>query len=162
MIYVMPVRNLVSRTDCALMLLLPWFALMGQNTPDVRSKVANLEHQAQEYVQDQKPQLAIPILQEIALLDPKNLNAQANLGVLLFFQGKYSDAISHMRTALDLQPDLSNIEALLGIAEKRTGNPAGAGKSLEHAFSKLNDKKLQVQAGLELIEINSASAQIEK
>ncbi|MFL6447756.1 MAG: tetratricopeptide repeat protein [Bryobacteraceae bacterium] len=144
------------------MILLPGLALMAQNAPDVQSKVANLEQQVQKYLQDQKPELAIPILQEIASVDPKNLNAQANLGVLLFFQGKYADAIPHLRTALDLQPDLSKIEALLGMAEKRTGNPGEAGKNLERAFSKLEDKKIQIEAGLELIEIHSAAAQLEK
>jgi Flp pilus assembly protein TadD len=44
---------------------------------------------------------------------------QGNLGVLLFFQGNYNDAISPLRAALKLQPALWKIEALLGMAEKR-------------------------------------------
>jgi Flp pilus assembly protein TadD len=60
-------------------------ALMAQ-TQDVQQKIGALEHQVQKYLQEQKPQLAIPVLREIASLDPNNVNAQANLGVLLFFQ----------------------------------------------------------------------------
>jgi tetratricopeptide (TPR) repeat protein len=142
--------------------LLPWWALMAQQAQDVQVRVAALEQQAQKYLQDQKPQLAIPVLREIASLDPKNLNAQGNLGVLLFFQGSYPEAIPHMRAALQMQPDLWRIEALMGIAEKRTGDPKTAQNHLERAFSNLDDKKIQIQAGLELVELYSASAQLDK
>ncbi len=135
---------------------------MAQQAQDVQHRVAALEQQAQQYLQDQKPQLAIPVLREIASLDPKNLNAQGNLGVLLFFQGSYSEAIPPMRAALQMQPDLWRIEALMGIAEKRTGDPKTAQNHLELAFSKLDDKKIQIQAGLELVELYSAAAQLDK
>src|ERR1035437_9545834 len=135
---------------------------MAQQAQDVQHRVAALEQQAQEYLQDQKPQLAIPVLREIASLDPKNLNAQGNLGVLLFFQGSYPEAIPHMRAALQMQPDLWRIEALMGIAEKRTGDPKTAQNHLERAFANLDDRKFQIQAGLELVELYSASAQLGK
>lgn len=135
---------------------------MAQNAQDVQHRVGALEQQAQKYLQEQKPQLAIPVLREITSLDPKNLNAQGNLGVLLFFQGDYAEAIPHMRAALQVQSDLWRIEALLGIAEKRTGDPKEAQNDLERAFSNLDDTKIRIQAGLELIELDSASAQLEK
>ena len=158
----MHMRSFVSRTGCALIVSLPWLALMAQNAQDVQQRVGALEQQAQKYLKEQKPQLAIPVLREIVSLDPKNLNAQGNLGVLLFFQGSYAEAIPHMRAALQVQPDLWRIEALLGIAEKRTGDQTEAQNDLERAFSKLDEKKIQVEAGLELIELDSASAQFGK
>jgi tetratricopeptide (TPR) repeat protein len=81
---------------------------------------------------------------------------------LLFFQGNHPEAIAHLRTALELQPDLLRIGALLGIAEKRTGNPHDAQNHLERAFSNLDDKKIQIEAGLELIELHSAASQFDK
>ena len=158
----MHMRSFVSRTGCALIVSLPWLALMAQNAQDVQQRVGALEQQAQKYLQEQKPQLAIPVLREIVSLAPKNLNARGNLGVLLFFQGSYAEAIPHMRAALQVQPDLWRIEALLGIAEKRTGDQTEAQNDLERAFSKLDEKKIQVEAGLELIELDSASAQFGK
>jgi tetratricopeptide (TPR) repeat protein len=158
----MHVRNLVSRTGCILVVSLPWLALMAQNAQDVQPKVGALEQQAQRYLQEQKPQLAIPVLREIVSLDPKNLSAQGNLGVLLSFQGNYAEAIPHMRAALQLQPNLWRIEALLGIAEKRTGDLREAQNDLERAFPNLDEKKIQIQAGLELIELYSASAQLDR
>jgi tetratricopeptide (TPR) repeat protein len=156
------VRNLFPRTGWALLILLSWRALLAQQAQDVQQRVAALEQQAQKYLQDQKPQLAIPLLREIASLDPKNLNAQGNLGVLLFFQGSYPEAIPLMRAALQMQPGLWRIEALLGIAEKRMGNAKAAQNDLERAFSNLGDKKIQIEAGLELVELYTASAQLEK
>jgi tetratricopeptide (TPR) repeat protein len=141
---------------------LPWVTLLAQDASGIGTKIAALEQQSQKYLQEQKPQLAIPVLQEIASLDPKNLNAQANLGVLLYFQGKYAAAIPHMRAALDLQGDLWRIQALLGMAEKRTGDLKQAQNDLERAFSNLDDKKIQVEAGLELIELHTASVQLDK
>lgn len=90
------------------------------------------------------------------------MNAQANLGVLTYFENNYAEAIPHMRAALQLQPDLWKIEALLGIAEKRTGDPIQARDDLERALSNLQENKIRIEAGLELIELDSASAQFDK
>jgi tetratricopeptide (TPR) repeat protein len=155
-------KNLLSGAGCAGLVLLPWLALLAQNTEDVQHKIGALEQQVPKYLQEQKPQLAIPVLREIVSLDAKNVNAQANLGVLLFFQGGYGEAIPHMRAALQLQSDLWRVEALLGIAEKRTGDPGDAQRDLESAFSNLDDKKIRIEAGLELIELDAAAAQLDK
>ena len=141
---------------------MPWLALTAQNGQQSGAKVGALEQQIQKHLQDQKPELAIPLFREVLSLDPKNVNAQANLGVLLFFQGNNAEAIPHMRAALELQPDLWRIEALLGIAEKRTGDPLRARAHLEEAFPKLDDQKIQIQAGLELMELHSNSGQLDK
>jgi len=116
-------------------------ALMAQSAQDVQAKTRALEQQLQKYLQEQKPQLAIPVLREIVSLDPKNLNGRANLGVLLFFQGNYSEATQHLRAALQMQPDLWKIKALLGIAEKRTGHPKEALDDLGLSFSNLGPGK---------------------
>lgn len=141
---------------------LSWLVVMAQTPQDTQKAVAALEQQVQAYLQQQKPQLAIPVLRELVLIEPRNVNAQANLGVLLFFQGGYSEAMPHMRAALQLQPDLWRVEALLGIAEKRSGDPKLAQDDLERAFTHVDDKKIQIQAGLELMELDSAAAQLSK
>jgi tetratricopeptide (TPR) repeat protein len=155
----MHVRNIATLSLACLVLLAQ--ILTAQNQ-DALQKINTLEQLVQKHLQEQKPQLAIPVLREIISLDPKNVNAQANLGVLLFFQASYDEAIPHMRAALQSQPDLWRVQALLGIAEKRTGNLKDAQNDLERAFSNLEDKKIRIQAGLELIELHSASAQFDK
>jgi tetratricopeptide (TPR) repeat protein len=90
------------------------------------------------------------------------VDAQANLGVLLFFQGSYPKAVSHLRAALELQPNLTKIQALLGMAERRTGDATNARTQMEAAFPALTEPKLKVEIGLELIELYAASQDLEK
>ena len=139
--------------------LLSCLILMAQDTTQ---RIAALEQQVQKHLQEQKPQLAIPVLREIVSLDPANLNGHANLGVLLYFQGDYAEAIPQMRAALQLKHDLWRVEALLGIAEKRTGNAKDAQDDLERAFSSLDDPKIRIDAGLELAELYVAASQFDK
>jgi tetratricopeptide (TPR) repeat protein len=155
------VRSDLSNFGCALVISLSWLALEAR-PQDLQQKIGGLEQQVQKHLQDQKPQLAIPVLRELLSLDPKNLNAQANLGVLLFFDGRYAEAIPHMRAAIELKPDLPRIQALLGMAEKRTGERTQARADLERAFANLDDKKIRVDAGLELIELYSAVSELDQ
>lgn len=136
--------------------------LLAQNAPNVKDKEQALEREAQAYLQAQQPQLAIPIFRQIIALDPDNLNAHGNLGVLLFFQGDYANAIPQMRSAMQKKPDLWKIQALLGIAEKRTGELTQAQHDLEQAFPNLDDKNIQKEAGLELVELDSSSGELVK
>jgi tetratricopeptide (TPR) repeat protein len=90
------------------------------------------------------------------------VDARANLGVLLFFQGKYTEAIPELRAALKLEPNLWKIQALLGSGEKRTGDMGAARNDLEQAFPNLEDQKVRIQTGMELIEIYSAAGDLDK
>jgi len=160
-------ERLHSRALCALLVFLVGTSAVaasatGQDAPNSASQVTALEQQVQSYLQQQKPELAIPLLRQIVSLDPQNLNAQANLGVLLYFQSDFAGAIPEMRAALQIQPSLPRIRALLGIAEKRTGDLTNAQSDLEQAFPSLDDPKLMKQVGLELIEIDAAASQFSK
>lgn len=136
--------------------------ITAQNASDSTQKIDVLEHQAQQYLQEHKPQLAIPIFRQIISLDPQNVNARGNLGVLLYFQNDYPDAIPEMRAALQLDPKLWRIHALLGIAEKRTGDIAAAQDDLEQSFTNVDDVKIKKEAGLELIEIVTTHGDLDK
>lgn len=147
---------------CALvLLLLPAFPLLAQEAGS-QDQVAQHSRQAQQYLAQHRPDLAIPEFKALVALNPKNLDAQANLGVLLFFQGDYSQAEPHLRAALDMQPTLSKIQALLGMAEKRTGETAAANTDLEASFAAVTDPKLKIQIGMELVELYTASRDLEK
>lgn len=156
------VRKLVPIITLALIAWSSQPALMAQTASDAPNNLAALEQQVAQHLREQKPHLAIPVLRQIVSLDPKNVNAQANLGVLLHFQGKHEEAIPHFRASLALQKDLWRIQALLGIAEKRIGSLNEALSNLEEAFSHLDQDKTAIQVGLELIEIHGAAAQFEK
>ena len=118
--------------------------------------------QAQAYLRDNKPDLAIAEFKAVVALDPKNVDARGNIGVLLFFQGAYADAISHLRAALKLQPNLWKIQALLGLAEKRTGDSNAAIGDLQKAFPNLQEQKIRVETGMELIDSYSTAGDLAK
>lgn len=154
-------RSFIKTVPCILVFVCV-LNIRAQNASDSRQKIESLGRQAQEYLQQKKPGLAIPVLREILGLDPNDVNARGNLGVLLFFQESYPEAITEMRIALQAQPTLWKIEALLGIAEKRTGDLAAAQTDLATSFPHLNEVGIQKQAGLELIELISATGELDQ
>src|SRR5207244_11151896 len=106
--------------------------------------------QSQELLKEHRPDLAIPEFRAIVRLDPNNVDARGNLGVLLFFQGDYPAAIPQLRAALRLRPTLWRMQALLGMAERRTGSSKSAIADLEKAFPTLQEENSQTTVGLEL------------
>ncbi len=90
------------------------------------------------------------------------MDAHGNLGVVLFFQSAYTDAIPELRAALKLRPTLWKIQALLGIAEKRTGDISAGRDDLEKAFPNVTDEKIRMETGMELIEIYSGTGDLDK
>lgn len=127
-------------------------ALAAQTAPSHASEIRNHLQKASEYLKGNNPVSAIKELDAVLALDPKNADANANLGVIAFFEHDYKAASQYLRNALAIDPSLVKTQALLGICERRLGQPS-AKALLEKSFPKLKDKKLQVQAGLELTNI---------
>ena len=144
-------------------ILLAGLTLCFSQTPESISQQIEMHSQkAQAFLRERRPDLAIPELQAVIALDPKNVDARANLGVLLFFREDYAKATPELRAALTLRPDLPKIQALLGMSEKRGGDPANALKDLEASFPMISEKGIRVEAGMELIELYTASNDLDK
>jgi Tfp pilus assembly protein PilF len=135
---------------------------LSQSSPDLQKQIQSHNQKAAEYLKNSRPDLAASEFKSIIDLDPGNVDARGNLGTMLFFQGAYKDAIPQLRTAVKFQPTLWKTEALLGIAEKRTGDADQARLDLEKAFSRITEKKIKIEAGMELIEIYSHSGELDK
>src|SRR6202140_654529 len=135
---------------------------LSQAAEDKQQEFAAHIQKAEGYLREKQPALAIPELQAAVAIDPESVDAQANLGVLLFFQGKAADAIPHFRAALKLQPSLAQIQGLLGMAEDRTLDFDDARKDMEAAFPSLEDRRFQMQLGLELVGLDTESGDLEK
>jgi len=134
----------------------------GQSAAGRQQQIEAHNRQAQQYLKENRTDLATAELRAITALDPNNVDARGNLGVLLFFEGDYADAIPQLRAALKLQPGLWKIEALLGMSEKRTSDPQNALDDLEKAFPNLQEEKIRIEAGMELIEIYNRSGDLDK
>jgi tetratricopeptide (TPR) repeat protein len=143
-------------------LLLVTTSCFSQSAPSHQQQVEEHTRKAQEYLRENKPDLAVPEFKAIVALEPNNADARGNLGVLLSFQGAYAEAIPQLRAALKLQPALWKIQALLGMAEKRTGDIKSALGDLESAFPKLKEQKIRIETGMELIDTYSKAGDLDK
>jgi tetratricopeptide (TPR) repeat protein len=160
MIIGMRTRKAVVLLGAALFIAaLPGFS---QSAPSRQQQLESHARRAQEYLKEHKLDLAASEFSAIVALDPENVDARGNLGVLLFFQGKYGKAIPQFQAALKLQPALWKIQALLGIAEKRTGDFKEARGDLEKAFPNVQDEKIRIETGMELIDLYSQTGDLDK
>ena len=152
----------VKALVCAVVVLVvcgyPCFAQPASSSQQIQLH----SQQAQEFLRVNRPDLAIGEFRAVLALDPANVPAQGNLGTLLYFRGEYEEAAQDLRAVLKQQPSLWRTEMLLGMCEKRLGNPAAARAHLEEAFPKLQEEKLRVQDGMELIEIYYATRELDK
>jgi tetratricopeptide (TPR) repeat protein len=119
-------------------------------TPQEHARRAN------EYLKTKQPDKAIPEFAALAAAEPNNVDAQANLGVLLYFQGRYSEAEGPLRKAVELKPELAKIRGLLGICEYQLGHLDGARGDLWGALNSDLDPKFHKEVGLTLVEVDTA------
>jgi tetratricopeptide (TPR) repeat protein len=152
----------VIRSVAAILLFLGSLQSGAQSGASRQQQIAAHNRQAQQDLKENRADLASAELRAIVALDPNNVDARGNLGVMLFFQGDYADAIPQLRAAVKLQPGLWKIEALLGMSEKRMSDAQGALDDLEKAFPKLQEEKIRIEAGMELIEIYNGSGDLDK
>jgi tetratricopeptide (TPR) repeat protein len=104
---------------------------------------------AEELLRTNQPEAAATELKAVLVADPKNAEAYADLGTIAFFHRDYERAAQYLRNAVALDPALIKSQALLGMSERRLGDPS-ARALLEHSFPKLKDQNLRLQTGLEL------------
>jgi tetratricopeptide (TPR) repeat protein len=152
--------DLKALSPLAVLLLIAGSSL-AQSPPGRQQQIELHARQAGEFLKQNRPDLAIPEFNAILALDPNNVDAQGNLGVLLYFRGDYVQAAPHLRAAVKVQPNLPKIQALLGMCEKRSGDPH-AEADLKEAFSHLQEEKLKLQTGMELVEIYYGTGDYEK
>lgn len=95
-------------------------------------------------------------------LDPGNVDAHANLGMLKFVSGDYLEAAPHFKAALANSPSLWSAQAFLGLCEARLGNATRGKQLLEGSLPHLTDSALIKQSSLELVRAYSDSGLIEK
>ena len=91
--------------------------------------------------------------QAIVTLDPSNLDARGNVGVMRYFQGDWAGAAEQFRKVLETRPKSWKVQAYLGMCEQHLGRSAKAQPLLAEALPHLERGPFETQAGLELAEI---------
>jgi Tfp pilus assembly protein PilF len=117
---------------------------------------------AQQDLRERRPDLAIPEFEAVLAIDPHNLDAQANAGVLLYFGNDFARAVPHLKAALAIQPDLWKVQALLGLAQMHLANNDEARTNLASALPHLKEQKIQDEVGQALIANYSQTGELEK
>jgi Tfp pilus assembly protein PilF len=133
-----------------------------QTAPGTSDPIQQHMRNAQQYLNQKRPDLAVPELEAALALDPDNPDAQTNLGVLLYFSREFAKAAPHLRAAVEAEPDLWKIRALLGLAEDRLKDESSARADLESALSHLKGEKVQLEVGKALVESYTATGELAK
>jgi predicted Zn-dependent protease len=148
-----------------LLALLPSLGLAVQSSPPASStsvQVREHERKAHAFLSEHKPMLAFPEFAAVVAADPTNVDAQGNLGVLLYFNNQPAQAEPHLQAALAAQPGLVRMQALLGMCQHRLGQNADAEPNLKAAFGALDDAHVKSEVGLQLIELYTSAGALEK
>ncbi|HZZ38320.1 MAG TPA: tetratricopeptide repeat protein [Acidobacteriaceae bacterium] len=135
-------------------------SLAGQS--DTQGQIELHSRQAQQYLSAHRPDLAIPELEKVVALDPGNVDARANLGVLLFFRGDARGAMPQLRAALAIKPDLWRLRGLLGLAEGQLHDSRSSRSDLEAAFPHIADEKFQLDVGKALVDDYTSTGDLDK
>jgi tetratricopeptide (TPR) repeat protein len=123
-----------------------------------QTAVSPQEHarRANEFLKANEPAKAIPEFEALVAAQPDNLDAQANLGVLLYFQARYPEAKEHLRKTIQINPGLPKIQGLLGLCEYQLGQLDAARADMSAALGNLAEPKFHKEVGLKLIEVETA------
>jgi tetratricopeptide (TPR) repeat protein len=152
--------DLNAVTHFGVCFLLATFSL-AQSPPNTQQQIETHLRQAREFLKDNRTDLAAREFSAILALDPNNVDARNNLGVLLFFRGDYAQAAPQLRAAVKLQPSLAKSQALLGMCERWTGETARAEADLKASLPRLQEEELKMQTGMELIELYYGAGELE-
>lgn len=130
-------------------MLLHAYGLYAQGAAQKSTKVNNYLEQGQAALQANRTEAAIQDFQQVLSLDPKDVEANMNLGVIAFLRGDCEGAESRLKFALAGGTAQMKARAFLAICEKRMGQKT-AQVDLERSFAELRDPKLQTMVGVEL------------
>jgi len=129
----------------------PSCPMQAQAHPESRELASDIQ-QAQADLKANDQAGAADLFRAALKLDPSNVEAHANLGVIAFFHGDCPTASRELQAAVHSAPSLTKPQALLSICERRMGYPK-AQADMEKAFAGLENVKLRTQVGIELTDL---------
>lgn len=150
-------RNHIPRV----LLLLAGLASVGVVAGRAQQTAEQHLQRAHAFLAQKQPAQAIPEFRAVLASDPNNADAVGNLGVLLYFSGDYAGAVPLLTRTVAAQP-VPRLQALLGLAQRRSGLPEAARTNLAAAFPSLaeGNPAFYREVGLELIELDTVAADL--
>src|SRR5215469_13991806 len=114
---------------------LTWFAwtlaMFGQATADLSQHAKK----AQEAIAANNAAEAKRELQAVIALDPKNIGAYANLGIVEFLQADYEGDATNFQQALKLDPSSASAKAFLGMCQLHRGEDVTGRRLIEESLN---------------------------
>lgn len=110
-----------------------WQLLNGQRQA-LQNDVAALDALAVLSVERGDSQAGESDFRRILALDPKNLTAQSDLGILLARQGRFSESVQMLRNAFARNQDVAGLAMNLAHVECAMGDTAGLRSTLQTAL----------------------------
>lgn len=135
---------------------------IGQARDSHAAEIKEYSEQAQRALKDNRPEDAAQAYRAVLKIDPANVDARANLGIVAMVRGNWTEAAEELQSALKLRPSHRRIQALLGLCEVHLGRLEDARKLLSSSFPHLEDPKLQREVGLQLFELWYQGGELEK
>lgn len=142
---------------CGGLLAVPACAAQAKNSAAVKADLAK----AQAALQARRQADAEQMFEAVLKLDPGNVEAEANLGVMAFFRGDCADAEPYFRGAIEGDAALTKMKALLSVCEMKLGQ-ARAQADMESAYKELHDAKLKARLGIELANLYYERGDLER
>lgn len=94
---------------------------------------------------------ALSALEKLSNLTPDVAQVHANLGLVLYMQGRYTQAIGAFQRAARLDPRLPNVYTMLGLCFAETGRNQEAAQLLAPAFASSANQPMRKVIGLDLL-----------
>jgi tetratricopeptide (TPR) repeat protein len=135
----------------------PACAAQTKNSAAVKAELAK----AQAALEARRSADAQQLFQAVLKLDPGNVEAEANLGVMAFFHGDCAGAEPYFRGAIKGDAALTKMKALLSVCEMKLGQ-ARAQADMESAYKELHDAKLKARLGIELANLYYERGDLER
>ena len=98
-------------------------------------------------------------LEKLARLTPESAEVHANLGMVYYTEGRYSDAAAAFRKAVELKPGIPNGKLMLALSEAEIGRWKQAQPELEAAFRNPPNAEIGRTVGIELMQTDSSLAE---
>ena len=160
----------ISRTWIGYALLCLLMTLNGQSQTNSSEaltiaraqEIRDYMSQAEKALRANQPEVAVQAYESVLKLDPENVDARANLGVVAMSTGNWSNAAENLQAAVQLQPSQNKVRALLGLCLQHLGRYAEARDLLSAAVPNLDASKLKHDAGLALVSALSETGELEK
>lgn len=117
------------------------------------AEMAELNHRASAALAAGDYARAIPLLEQIVLLQPRSGEFHANLGLAYYSTAQYDKAAESFRQAVNLRPDLPHVESFLAMSEAERGRLKESRLLLEKAFAAESDEEIRRMVGLHLEQV---------